>query len=292
MNLTGDAFDLWEIYQHQSGWQEIPSAAASNVTARGLPEPGDVMIFKDQGVGHAAIVISVTAPRDGKNGEVDFANANSTNPYDHMPLLPGLLVDTSAWSNNNYVVWGYLRPASNASQSLRRISQLDPAQYASTSEFNTWAYSACSTAAMTEVLNAYGFQLHLQDVLDVERLLTIPGSSPPEPYITPQLGLTAEAGIAATMQRFGFTTTWSDTNTLAHIKRAANSGTPVIVSWPPARYAGGHIVVVIGGDTTSVFLADSSSWNRHVLTNAQFLRWWGGFAAISTPMNVPMSTPS
>ncbi|HEU5376256.1 MAG TPA: CHAP domain-containing protein [Ktedonobacteraceae bacterium] len=289
MNLTNDAFNLWYTYQHQPGWQEIPSAAG-DVTERGLPQPGDAMIFKDFGVGHVAVVIAVTAPHDGKNGEVEFANANSTSPYDRMPLLPSLLVDTSRWNHigdpqnsNIYTVWGYLRPRSNASSTVTRISQLDPAQYASHDEFTIWAYSACSAAAMTEVLNAYGGQYRIHDVLSVESVLTIPGSSPPEPYITPQLGLTSEAGIAETMQRFHFKTTWSDHWTLHQILNVANSGTPVIVSWPPDRYAGGHLVVVVGGDSGSIRIADSSSWNRHTLSVAQFMQWWGGFAAVSTP---------
>jgi hypothetical protein len=297
MNLSNDAFALWATYQHQPGWQEIPSAA-SDVTERGMPQPGDVMIFKDNGVGHVAIVISVKAPRNGKNGEVEFANANSTSPYDHMPLLPNLLVDTSAWNHtgnpqqsNTYIVWGYLRAKSSASSTVVRISQLDPAQYGSQQEWSTWAYSACSAAAMTEVLNAYGGQYRIHDVLSVERSLTIPGSSPPEPYITPQLGLTTEAGIAETMQRFGFKTTWSDHWTLKQVLITATSGTPVIVSWPPDRYAGGHIVVVTGGDSGSILIADSSSWNRHVLSVAQFLHWWGGFAAVATPLSAPAPTP-
>ena len=129
MNLTNDAFNLWFTYQHQPGWQEIPSAAG-DVTERGLPQPGDAMIFKDFGVGHVAIVIAVTAPHDGKNGEVDFANANSTSPYDRMPLLPSLLVDTSRWNHvgdpqhsNTYTVWGYLRPKSDASSAVSFVER-------------------------------------------------------------------------------------------------------------------------------------------------------------------------
>lgn len=283
MNLTNDAFNLWYTYQHQPGWQEIPSAAG-DVSERGMPQPGDVMIFRDRGPGHAAIVMAVTAPQNGKNGEVVFANANSTSPYDHMPLLPNLLVDTSAWNHSNtYTVWGYLRPKSGASSSVVRISQLDPAQYASQQEWSTWAYSACSAATMTEVLNAYGSQYRIHDILSVEHALMITGSSPPVPVITPEQGLTTEAGIAATMQRFGFTTTWGDHWTFDQVVMTANRGTPVIVSWPPDRYAGGHIVVVVGGDSTSILIADSSSWNRHVLSAAQFMQWWGGFAAVSTP---------
>src|SRR5260221_9210878 len=39
----------------------------------------------------------------------------------------------------------------NISKRLVRISQLDCGQYASQAECATWAYSACSTAAITEV---------------------------------------------------------------------------------------------------------------------------------------------
>ena len=45
---------------------------------------------------------------------------------------------------------------------------------------------------MTEVLDAYGLHLRIHDVLQVESRLG---------DITPELGLTQEAGIAATVQR-------------------------------------------------------------------------------------------
>src|SRR5439155_3416161 len=66
-----------------------------------------------------------------------------------------------------------------ATQSLVRISQLDPAQYNSTQEYNVWAYSACSAASMTEVINAYGHHYRVTDILKVESRLG---------EITPQLG--------------------------------------------------------------------------------------------------------
>lgn len=273
MTLTNNAFDLWATYRHLPGWQEIPAAATANLILRGLPEPGDVMVFKDASVGHVAIVMAVQPPTSGHNGWVTFANANSSSAYDRMPLLPNLTIDTSEWGST-YIVWGYLRPLVNASARLVRISQLDAAQYATAREDTTWSYSACSTAAMTEVLDAYGLKLRIHDVLHVESSLG---------YITPQLGLTDEAGIAATVQRFGFQTIWGDHYTLAQVIADANAGTPVIVSWPPARYDGGHIVVVTGGDSQQVEIADSSSWNRTRLSHAQFLQWWAGFAAIVTP---------
>ena len=163
---------------------------------------------------------------------------------------------------------------SNASQQLMRISQLDPGQYSSQSEFSTWAYSACSTAAMTEVFNAYGNNFRITDILQVEARIG---------EITPEEGLLRPEGIANTAAQFGFKTDWGNSWTLDQVIARANAGNPVIVSFPPDRYAGGHLLVVTGGDSEMVYLADSSLWNRRSLTRAQFLQWWEGYAAVVTP---------
>lgn len=160
------------------------------------------------------------------------------------------------------------------SQTLVRLGQLDPSQYGSTQEYDVWAYSACSSAAITEVINAYGHHYRIADILKVESGLG---------EITPQLGLMEDVGISRTVARFGFKTTWGYSLSLDHLIAIANNGTPVIVSFPPSRYTGGHIVVVIGGNSTSVFLADSSLFNRHVLSHKQFSQWWGGFSAVVSP---------
>lgn len=162
----------------------------------------------------------------------------------------------------------------NASSRLMRISQLDPAQYSSTAEFNTWAYSACSAASMTEVFNAYGYHLRVIDVLKVENRIG---------EITPSQGLLRPQGVANTAAQFGFKTNWGNAWSLDAVINTANQGHPVIVSFPPDRYAGGHILVVTGGNSTSVYLADTSLWNRRVLSRGQFLQWWEGFAAVVTP---------
>ncbi len=108
MQWTANAFDLWLVYQDKPGWQEIPSAAAPP-GQRGLPEPGDVMVFADSSIGHVAIVMSVVPPQGNQSGSVTFANANSVSPYTSMPLLADLTVDSSSWPG--YLVWGYIRPA-------------------------------------------------------------------------------------------------------------------------------------------------------------------------------------
>src|SRR5437879_5995676 len=162
----------------------------------------------------------------------------------------------------------------NVSRQLVRISQLDPAQYSSSAEWNTWAYSACSTASMTEVFDAYGRNFRITDVLKVESQIGA---------ITPQMGLVDPSGIQATASQFGFKTVWSNSWTLDQILNFANMVNRLIIRFPPDRYAGGHLLVVIGGDSNYVYLADSSSWNHRMLTHDQFLQWWAGYAAVVTP---------
>lgn len=163
----------------------------------------------------------------------------------------------------------------NASRALVRINQLDDSQYTSLADATTWKYSACSAAALTEVINAWGnYHFRIADILKVETSIGA---------ITPGLGLTTEAGIANTASQFGFQTDWGHTRSLDQVIAAAESGTPVIVSWPPQTYDGGHIVVITGGNATTVYLADSSKYDRTSLSRTQFSAWWRGFSAILTP---------
>jgi len=119
MRLTANAFDLWATYAGQPGWQEIPGAAAPP-GQRGIPAPGDVVIFKDAGIGHTGIVMSVALPTPTTDGAITFSNANSVSPYSTMRLLPDLTVDTSSWPGYN--VWGYIRPAGAASAQPMKLS--------------------------------------------------------------------------------------------------------------------------------------------------------------------------
>ena len=121
MRLTANAFDLWATYAGQPDWQEIPSAAAP-AGQRGIPMPGDVLIFKDSSIGHAAIVMSVLLPTASTKGAISFSNSNSVSPSTTMPLLPDLTVDTSTWPG--YMVWGYIRPAGTASTTSAALGQI------------------------------------------------------------------------------------------------------------------------------------------------------------------------
>lgn len=159
-------------------------------------------------------------------------------------------------------------------QHLIRIGQLDPGQYASEQEYRTWAYSTCSTAAMTEVANYYGSSYRITDILAVQSRIG---------EITPERGLLEDAGIAHTMAYFGLVTSWGYARSLDQIVALANQGIPVIVAFPPSRYPGGHLLVVTGGDGSGVEVADSSVYNRTSFSRTRFLALWAGFAAVVTP---------
>ncbi len=169
-------------------------------------------------------------------------------------------------------------PASNinASKTLNRISQLDSTQYANQEEFNTWSPSGCSAASMTEVINAYGHTYRITDILQVERSAHA---------ISSQEGLLYGIdSITATVKQFGFTTSSMEGASLDSIIKTANEGTPVIVSFPPQRWQGGHILVVRGGDDQSIWLADSSQYNFQHISRTKFLKYWASWAVLVTPV--------
>lgn len=71
MTVHPDAIDWWYDYAHMPGWTEIPSAAAPP-DQRGVPEPGNVVIWDDGGAGHIAIVIDVQLPTSVRRASIAF----------------------------------------------------------------------------------------------------------------------------------------------------------------------------------------------------------------------------
>src|SRR5258708_17178067 len=165
-------------------------------------------------------------------------------------------------------------PQYNASKNLVRLGQVDPGQYNSTQEYNLWAYSACSTVALTEVINAYGHHYRITDILKVEAQIG---------EITPQLGLVEEAGIQHTAAQFGFKTSWGHTLSLDQVITIANHGRPVIVSFPPDRYARSHLLLVTGRVSKPVYLTSSLLFNPPSLSRAQFFNLLERVSAILIP---------
>lgn len=193
------------------------------------------------------------------------------------PTLFALMPDTSnaAASTSGGTNAPPTQMFAGASKALVRVSQVDPAQYNSTDEYNTWWPSACSAASMTEIVNAYGkHNYRVTDILKEELSVH---------EIAADAGLLEPHGIDKTLTHFNFTTRWLNNPSVDDLVNTANSGTPVIINFPPYRWAGGHLLVAIGGNKDYVYLADSSRLNMRAMDRKTFLKYWVGFAVVATP---------
>jgi len=113
--VRGDANQLWGLYASQPGWKEV-------AIGRGMPQPGDVLVWQGGPFGHVAVVVSVVPPMQGRDGSVTVAQANMPgnrflgtglpgNWYT-MPLHADLTIST--WTG--YQVQGYLHHGARAGQ--------------------------------------------------------------------------------------------------------------------------------------------------------------------------------
>ncbi|HTI14287.1 MAG TPA: hypothetical protein VL461_06915 [Dictyobacter sp.] len=208
------------------------------------------------------------------------------------PLMENAGVMQSVWSNFSIAgvqstpastsskstidnVSQLLATSSGASAALVRVAQMDRDQYSSQDQYNTWAASACSAATMTEIVNDYTHHsYHISDILTVESGLH---------QITPELGLLEPTGIDVTLAKYNLNTIHLTNPSIDQIIAIANKGHPVIVSFPPAKWSGGHILIVRGGTSSTITLADSSQYNMTVVPQSTFLKYWGGFAVVPMP---------
>jgi ABC-type bacteriocin/lantibiotic exporter with double-glycine peptidase domain len=161
-----------------------------------------------------------------------------------------------------------------------RINQLDPQQYGSDQEYNTWAYSACSAAAMTEVINAYTSPHHTYRITDILQKEIALGE------ISSDLGmLHGETSIERTVAEFGFKAANVGAKpSLDDVLAVANTGKPVIIGFPPETWAGGHVLVLRGSNAKDIYLTDSSKLNMQTMDRQTFQRYWRGFAVVVEPV--------
>lgn len=162
-----------------------------------------------------------------------------------------------------------------ASQRLVRVDSSDRRQYYSDYQWNVWSYSSCSGISMEEVINSYGRHLIAADVLQEELSLGV---------WSVYGGLLREDGIVPAAAYFGFNASLSHARTLSDVINLSNKGFPVIVSVRDSFYfPGGHLFVIRGGDSSYVYIADSSPANFQRMTHAMFSGMWQGFSAVLTP---------
>ncbi len=136
-------------------------------------------------------------------------------------------------------------------------------------EWQVWGYTACSGCALAALMDAYGAQkngkpLNCGDVLEVEYRLGVydPGTTP-----TNGRGLLppGQIGLDKTAAYFGFASDYSKNVSLDDLIAMANSGTPSIIGIPT------HVMVLTGGDSKYVKLADSGGLRLTTVTRDQFL---------------------
>lgn len=162
-----------------------------------------------------------------------------------------------------------------ASQRLVRIDSADRSQYFNDYQWRVWSYTSCSGISMEMVMNAYGRHFIAADLLQEELNLGV---------WSVYSGLLQENGIALTAAHFGFNASLSHARTLNDVINISNKGYPVIVSVRDSfYYPGGHLFVIRGGDSSYVYIADSSPANFQHMTHAMFLGMWQGFSAVLTP---------
>lgn len=160
---------------------------------------------------------------------------------------------------------------------VHRLSQVDPQQYSLQTPYGTWWPSACSAAVITEAVNSYGYGYRIADILTVEASLHHPT------VITPDAGLLYASGLDRTLRTFSFQATQLQHPTVPQLEQLARTA-PVIINFPPSTWSGGHFLIMTGGDSSHVTLADSSRLNMPSMSVAVFLSYWRGLAFVVTPL--------
>jgi hypothetical protein len=158
----------------------------------------------------------------------------------------------------------------NTSERISVHRQSNRAEYNNDNpEWQLWSYSACSGCAMAALMDAYGAQqngkpLNCGDVLEVEYKLGVydPGTSPTQNWGLLPPGQQNLAKLAA---QFGFASDYSKNVSLDDLINLANSGTPSIIGIPT------HVMIITGGDSGHVMLADSGGLHLTSVTRDQFL---------------------
>ncbi len=181
-------------------------------------------------------------------------------------------------------------PIQKISNSVTAFAQADKKQYNNENpEWSQWSYSACSGCAMAALMDAYGANisgrpLNCGDVLEVEKHLSV--YSPVNEW-----GLIngSPDELAQTATQFGFTAHYTQKLSLDDLIALANAGVPSVIRIPT------HIMLLTGGDSQHVYLADSGGLHLSQVTRTQFLHglpgsrlyagqsWMQGWYVILTP---------
>jgi hypothetical protein len=166
-------------------------------------------------------------------------------------------------------------------------SLLHPEQYDSTAQFNLYGGAACSPSVLAEVLTAWGVP-HAT----IGQMIDDLGS-----YLSPYDGLLDQQGFEAAAAKHNMRADISWHLTYDQILYLTNVlGIPVIVNFRRDYgyyhyFAGGHFLVVTGGDENGLTIVDSSEYFIKYLPHDVFdgLWQWRGDGTAMTVVVVPQA---
>lgn len=182
-----------------------------------------------------------------------------------------------------------LAPGSAITALVRPETQLlRPDLYDNIGQFNEWGGAACSAAALSEVLTAYGVP-HATIGNEIDEL----GS-----YISPNGGLLSRHGFVVVAAKHNLRADESSSlsyNQLVYITEQL--GMPVIVNVRISYgyyhfFDGGHFLTVVGGDAQGLRIVDSSEYYIHYLPKDVFYQMFTGYTAAIVPASYQYTLPS
>ena len=160
--------------------------------------------------------------------------------------------------------------------------------YDNYAQFQLWGGAACSAAAFSEVLTAYGVH-----GATIGREIDEFGK-----YIDPNWGLLNRHAFAIIAARHGLradeSTSWSY-NQIVYVSQQL--GLPVIVNVRISYgyysfFSGGHFLVVVGGDAQGLAIVDSSEYYIHYLPKDVFYQMFTGYTAAIVPASDKYNLPA
>lgn len=182
-----------------------------------------------------------------------------------------------------------LAPGSAITALVRPETQLmRPDLYDSVTQFNDWGGAACSAAALSEVLTAYGVP-NATIGHEIDEL----GS-----YISPNGGLLSRHGFVVVAAKHNLRADESTSLTYNQLVYLTEQlGMPVIVNVRISYgyyhfFDGGHFLTVVGGDAQGLRIVDSSEYYLHYLPKDVFYQMFTGYSAAIVPASYQYTLPS
>jgi len=163
--------------------------------------------------------------------------------------------------------------------SIKGSDQTLTSEYDTVAQARAWGYSTCSAASLTAVLKAAGKDVRIADVMK-----EMPGG------MTIALGLVSRPSLVNAANKFGAKAT-DDVTGYEALKKATESGQPVLLDIRNGKFPEGHWIVVTGADENGVRVADSSRYNLTSISKGELMSSWRSGRGIRLEGLTPTAAP-